>query len=159
MSKPFTPDGGCLTTTVAGLRRAPGGAGAATAGAPDEIPRRVRAAQPVAGRGDAGGAGATQGDGPAHARRAPPGHDVGAVAEAGLRDRDLRGVREEGQGHRQHRGPGRDRDDPRAPGIAGAAGPGRVPDAGASQTEGLAGRYSGLADALDGTFEQPIVGF
>ena len=57
-----------------------------------------------------------------------------------------------GQGHRQHRGPGRDRDDPRAPGIAGAAGPGRVPDAGASQTEGLAGRYSGLADSPDGTF-------
>ena len=44
---------------AAGLRRAAGGAGAEAAGAPDPVPRGVRAAQPVAGGGHAGRAGDT----------------------------------------------------------------------------------------------------
>ena len=52
------------------------------------------------------------------------GDELGAAAEARLRhrDRDLRAVRGQGEGHRQHRGPGGDREDPRAPGRPGAAG-------------------------------------
>ena len=59
-----------------------------------------------------------------HAGRAAPGHDLGATAEAGVRhrDRDLRAMRGQGPGDRQHRGPGGDREDSRARGGAGGAG-------------------------------------
>ena len=96
---------------AAGLPGAAGRAGAETAGASDPVPRRLRAPQPVAGADHAGRAGErSDNGGHADGRRTPPGHDLGAAAEAGFRLR---------------RGPGGDREDSGAPRDASAAGGGR----------------------------------
>jgi len=71
---------------AAGLHGAAGGAGAETAGAPDEVSRCLRAPQPVAGGGDAGGAGEAHGAGPADPGGAAPGDSLSPAAQAGIRD-------------------------------------------------------------------------
>jgi hypothetical protein len=116
------------------------------ADAPDALSRRVRAAQPAAGEGDArkAGSGSREVSRPAGAATvdtATRGDELGAAAQAGVRRRDrrLRPLRRQACDHCQHRGAGGHRADP---GASGEGGRRRVP-AGACTTGGT--RAAGAA--------------
>ena len=147
---------------AAGVHAAVGGAGAQAAAAPDPLPRRAGTERQVARAGGAAG-GAARGRGAragCATRRLrgelcapPPGAaELGKVAQARVRDRlgALPKLRRRAQDHCGHPGATCDREDPHAPGAAGAGTPsGASPWPGATSGLTLPNR-DGSGDPMHG---------